>query len=198
MTENQKKRGGCLKTFGIVLVVGLLLVAASAWAVKTYVFPSNFKPVELSAAEDRQLAAKLGYLEPEAYRENPTDRKALVGVDVDPSRIDIPEEVDEAWRETGKRVGFRHSLILRTLNRRRSLFQPPPRRRLTGKRSLNRSRERRIEIRLPQPCCPVEPREIEGPRGLRVTSSKPPLAIPAGAPILSPQFCRSHPTHEHR
>ncbi len=74
MPENTKKRGGCLRTLGIVLVAVLLSVLASVWAVKTFVFPSNFKPVELSPDEERELAAKLGYLEPEAYREDPDDR----------------------------------------------------------------------------------------------------------------------------
>ena len=64
--ENGKRRGGCLKTFVIVLVTVLLLAAASVWVVKAYIFPSDFKPVELSADEDRELAAKLGHLEPEA------------------------------------------------------------------------------------------------------------------------------------
>ena len=74
MNENEKKRGGCLRTLVIALVALLLLAAASVWVVKAYVFPSDFKPVELSAEEEQALAAKLGYLEPEAYRENPDHR----------------------------------------------------------------------------------------------------------------------------
>ena len=74
MSDNAKKRGGCLRTLGFVLLVVLLSVAASVWAVKTFVFPSDFEPVELSPDEERELAAKLGYLEPEAYREDPEDR----------------------------------------------------------------------------------------------------------------------------
>ncbi|MBC8366107.1 arginine N-succinyltransferase [bacterium] len=74
MPETEKKRGGCLRTLGIVLVAVLLSVAASVWAVKTFVFPSNFKPVELSADEEKELAAKLGFLEPETYSEAPEDR----------------------------------------------------------------------------------------------------------------------------
>jgi len=74
MPETEKKRGGCLKTLGIVMVAVLLSVAASVWAVKTFVFPSNFKPVELSPDEEKELSAKLGYLEPEAYSEASEDR----------------------------------------------------------------------------------------------------------------------------
>jgi hypothetical protein len=74
MSDDSKKRGGCLRTLVIVLVAVLLSMFASVWAVKTFVFPSDFKPVELSASEEKELAAKLGYLEPEAYRENPDDR----------------------------------------------------------------------------------------------------------------------------
>jgi hypothetical protein len=74
MPESEKKHGGCLRTLGIVLVAVLLSVAASVWAVKTFVFPSDFKPVELSAKEEQELAEKLGYLEPEAYSEAPEDR----------------------------------------------------------------------------------------------------------------------------
>jgi len=70
----EKKRGGCLRTLLIMLVTVVLAVVASVWVVKTYVFPSDFKPVELSADEERELAAKMGYLEPEAYSERPEDR----------------------------------------------------------------------------------------------------------------------------
>lgn len=74
MPDTEKRRGGCLKTTLITLAVLLLLAVVSVWAVKAYVFPSDFKPVELSPKEEQALAAKLGYLEPEAYRENQGDR----------------------------------------------------------------------------------------------------------------------------
>jgi hypothetical protein len=57
-----------------MLLTVVLAVIASVWAVKTFVFPSEFEPVRLSPDEERVLAEKMGYLEPEAYNERTGDR----------------------------------------------------------------------------------------------------------------------------
>ena len=70
----RRKRFGALQVLGIVLLVVVLTAAGTAWYVKTRLFPSEFRPVELSVSEERELAEKMGALEPEAYRESDADR----------------------------------------------------------------------------------------------------------------------------
>jgi hypothetical protein len=58
-------RGGGLRgihVFWIVIATILLTVAATYWVVRTYIYARDFKPVELSAAEQRTLDAKLRVL----------------------------------------------------------------------------------------------------------------------------------------
>ncbi|MFC1572687.1 arginine N-succinyltransferase [Candidatus Eisenbacteria bacterium] len=69
-----------MKVIVIVLIVLILLAAGGFWLVKTYAFPSDFKPVVLKAQEEQQLDAKLSALdpkaalEPEPYSEEGADR----------------------------------------------------------------------------------------------------------------------------
>ena len=79
-----------LKTALIVLITVLVTVGATLWVVKFYFFPSEFRPVQLSAREEKVLDDKLGRLgtldagpghrddsgalEPERYSEAGADR----------------------------------------------------------------------------------------------------------------------------
>ncbi len=71
MTENNSgvapamasKRFGCLQVLGLLLLAVLVTAGATVFILKTYVFPSEFKPVKLNPAEEKVLAAKLEKLE---------------------------------------------------------------------------------------------------------------------------------------
>lgn len=56
------KRSG-LKIFLIVLVTIIVTAALTFWVVRTYIFPAEFKPVELSASEEQVLTDKLERLD---------------------------------------------------------------------------------------------------------------------------------------
>ncbi|WP_298038713.1 hypothetical protein [uncultured Desulfuromonas sp.] len=96
----QGARLGGLKIVAIVVVATVIATLAAVWAVTTYLFPSEFKPVTLSAKEERTLDAKLerldsfekgpssrreppqsageAPLEPEAYSEEGADREIVL------------------------------------------------------------------------------------------------------------------------
>jgi len=48
-----------LKIFLIVLVTIIVTAALTFWVVRTYIFPAEFKPVQLSASEQQVLEQKL-------------------------------------------------------------------------------------------------------------------------------------------
>jgi hypothetical protein len=52
-----------LRALGFLLLTVALTTAATVWIVKTYIFPSEFRPVHLSAAEERVLDDKLDRFE---------------------------------------------------------------------------------------------------------------------------------------
>ena len=56
------KKFGCLQVFGIVLLTVLVTAGITLWVAKIYIFPSQFKPVTLSAQEEQQLSVKLDSL----------------------------------------------------------------------------------------------------------------------------------------
>lgn len=92
INEPGKSSSG-LKIFLIILVTIIVTAALTFWVVRTYIFPAEFKPVQLSASEEQVLTEKLerldmmqsrrtgsspgqhkkdqdsGVLEPEAYSE---------------------------------------------------------------------------------------------------------------------------------
>ena len=53
-----KGRSG-LQTFLIVLVTMLVTATLTFWVIRSYIFPAEFKPVQLSASEEQVLARKL-------------------------------------------------------------------------------------------------------------------------------------------
>jgi hypothetical protein len=69
-----QKRFGCLQVTGIALVAATAAALVTGWAVKTYLFPSDFKPVTLTGTEESRLAAKLEKLESAGFeKERPSD-----------------------------------------------------------------------------------------------------------------------------
>ena len=60
--QKPEKKFGCLQVFGIVLLTVLVTAAITLWVAKIYIFPSQFKPVTLSAQEEQQLTVKLDNL----------------------------------------------------------------------------------------------------------------------------------------
>ena len=68
MTEQNKRnvsrRFGCLQVLGLVSVAILVTAAATFFFVKIYLFPSAFKPVMLTPAEEKVLTSKLEGLDP--------------------------------------------------------------------------------------------------------------------------------------
>lgn len=59
MTTTQTSGRSGIKTFFIVFFAVLLAIVAGAWAIKTYLFPERFEPVELSQKEEQNLNGKL-------------------------------------------------------------------------------------------------------------------------------------------
>jgi plasmid maintenance system antidote protein VapI len=58
LTETGKRSSG-LKTALIVLVTIIVTAALTFWILRTYIFPAEFRPVELSAREEQVLEEKL-------------------------------------------------------------------------------------------------------------------------------------------
>ena len=57
------KRSSGLNTFLIVLVTIIVTAGLTFWILRTYIFPAEFKPVELSAREEQVLEQKLERLD---------------------------------------------------------------------------------------------------------------------------------------
>jgi len=62
--EEEKKPGGLKGIHVLWIVLGTILVTAAVtfWAVRTYIYAHDFKPVELSSKEQKQLDSKLRLL----------------------------------------------------------------------------------------------------------------------------------------
>ena len=94
----EKKGLSGIKIFGIVLLAMLVAFAIAFFAIRYYLFPSDFSPIELSAKEQQALSSKLSVLglgdlsvgkesqqsvterkpqalKPERYSESDTDRE---------------------------------------------------------------------------------------------------------------------------
>jgi len=60
MNDNTKQRkGGCLRTLGIMLITVVISVAATLFIANHYLFPKKFNPVELNQQEEGKLNQKL-------------------------------------------------------------------------------------------------------------------------------------------
>jgi len=62
--ENEPgQRSSGLKIFLIVVVTIFVTAALTFWVVRSYIFPAEFKPVQLSASEEQVLTDKLERLD---------------------------------------------------------------------------------------------------------------------------------------
>jgi len=62
-SEIVKKRFGCLQVLGLLVIAVIITVGATLLVAKTYLFPSEFKPVTLNPQEEKVLTAKLENLD---------------------------------------------------------------------------------------------------------------------------------------
>ncbi len=58
-SEIAKKRFGCLQVIGLIIIAVVLTAGVTVFVVKTFFFPSEFKPVMLKASEKKVLGEKL-------------------------------------------------------------------------------------------------------------------------------------------
>lgn len=96
-SQQSSSQHNWLKILGIVVIASVISTLVALWAVNTYLFPSSFKPVTLSASEELELESKLGRLQraptlhrgqpqtgqnepltPERYSEKDTDRQIIL------------------------------------------------------------------------------------------------------------------------
>lgn len=102
---NRKGRLGCLKLFGIVLVTIVVTALITLWVARTYLFPSQFKPVALTEKEEVALAAKLDRID----RISGTDVARTIGPSAEVEKSDsgtslTPAPYSEAAAE--REIGF--------------------------------------------------------------------------------------------
>lgn len=57
--STQEKKGGCLRTIGIMLITIIISVTATLFIGSHYLFPKKFDPVELDSHEETKLNQKL-------------------------------------------------------------------------------------------------------------------------------------------
>jgi len=57
--DSEDKKGGCLRTLGIMLITIIISVAATLFIASHYLFPKKFDPVELNQREEGRLNKKL-------------------------------------------------------------------------------------------------------------------------------------------
>jgi len=57
-----ERKLGCLHILGLLIVAMVISALISAWAIKIYIFPSEFEPVTLNAKEEHTLSQKLSTL----------------------------------------------------------------------------------------------------------------------------------------
>ena len=62
--QSQGRRFGCLHVAILLLVAMIATAGVTFWIVRSYVFPSEFKPVTLNAKEEQALNVKLERLDP--------------------------------------------------------------------------------------------------------------------------------------
>ncbi len=59
MENEESKKGGCLRTLGIMLITVIISVIATVFVINYYLFPKQLEPVELSQREESTLNQKL-------------------------------------------------------------------------------------------------------------------------------------------
>jgi hypothetical protein len=98
--KKEKGKGGFRAVHVLWIVLGTILVTAAVtfWAVRTYIYAHDFKPVELSQKEERQLEGKLRLL---GYQPQPSAPAA------------DQKETDQQWLrpERYQEQGGKHALF---------------------------------------------------------------------------------------
>lgn len=56
---NEEKKGGCLRTLGLMLITVVISVVATVFVINHYLFPKKFDAVELNQREETNLNEKL-------------------------------------------------------------------------------------------------------------------------------------------
>jgi len=98
--QQPKPRRSGLHIFLIVLVTILVTAALTFWVIRTYIFPSEFKPVELSASEEQVLTTKLERLDTlQSQRTRGKLKAAKRNTDADTAEPGVLEP--EAYSEVG-------------------------------------------------------------------------------------------------
>ena len=93
--QEQPRRSG-FRIFLIVLATVVVTAALTFWIVRTYIFPAEFKPVELSEQEERVLNAKLEQLDTLQTRRTRGSAKAAQRKEAAAAEILEPEAYSEA------------------------------------------------------------------------------------------------------
>jgi hypothetical protein len=90
------KRSSGLNTFLIVLVTIIVTAGLTFWILRTYIFPAEFKPVELSAREEQVLEQKLERFDTLQARRTRGSAKAAQRADDAAAEVLEPEAYSEA------------------------------------------------------------------------------------------------------
>ena len=80
-----EKRFGCLQVFGLIVVAVIITAGVTILIFKTYLFPSEFRPVNLTPREEQVLNSKLEKLD-------------SIGVDVNSLRKDILKDSSKSGK----------------------------------------------------------------------------------------------------
>ena len=89
------KRSSGLKIFLIVLITIIVTAALTFWVVRSYIFPAEFKPVQLSASEEQVLTEKLERLDMMQSRRTSSSGKDNQNVKDPDSGVLEPEAYSE-------------------------------------------------------------------------------------------------------
>lgn len=101
-TQAASRRFSGIQVFGIVLLTLLIAVVATVWIVRTYIFPAQFDPVQLSSREERALNEKLAQLDGlQPRQDNSLPRR---GDGLRPGDVLEPEAYSE--QGASRQIGF--------------------------------------------------------------------------------------------
>mgnify|MGYP000107879870 CR=1 FL=1 len=105
----EKRHLGGLQIFLIVLATMVVTVGVTWWVLRTYIFPAEFRPVELSAKEEQVLNAKLERLDTlQTRRTRGTASRSRMCIPTAPTsswsarRIRGPRSRPSSWRPRWK------------------------------------------------------------------------------------------------
>jgi hypothetical protein len=96
VTPPDKRGLGGFRIFLIVLATIVVTAALTFWIVRTYIFPAEFKPVELSEQEELVLEAKLERLDTLEARRTRGSAKAAQRREAEEAEMLEPEAYSEA------------------------------------------------------------------------------------------------------